>query len=46
MNMKPRKKQRIGTEPVPVEVESQGKGKHTSQKERKRPAVDEAEESS
>ena len=46
MNMKPRKKQRIGTEAAPVEMESQGKGKHTSQKERKRPAVDEAEESS
>jgi hypothetical protein len=46
MNMKPRKKQRIDTEAVPVEAELKGKGKHTKQKERIRPAVDDAEESS
>jgi hypothetical protein len=45
MNMKPRKKQRISTEVAPVEAESQEKGKDKTQKERKRPAVDEEESS-
>jgi hypothetical protein len=45
MNMKPRKKQRTGTEAVSVEIAVKGKGEATK-KEKKRPVLKEPEESS
>lgn len=45
MNMKPRKKQKIGTEIAPVETAVKEKGKG-NKKEKKRPVVEESEESS